>query len=132
MSLLDHRTAFGNFGIVIRDAPSAAHPALPDGAYPVLALPVPAGQIAALEEFDGIDPTEDEVPPVGRRLRRILRHLVRDDDVLAWRLVREGANAWLHLQVTQAQARQWFRWIDWEASTRVPGPPRTGHVFFGV
>jgi hypothetical protein len=132
MSLLDFKVRFAAFGIVIRDAPSDAHPALPAGGTVVLAIPVPAAQVAALEEYDGADPTTETTPPTGRRFRRVLRELREDDDVLAWALVREGTSAWVHLLVTRAQALQWYRWIDWTTSTRLPEAQRAGHVFFGA
>jgi hypothetical protein len=135
MSLATYRTQLGNFGIVIRAAASSDHPALPagDGAV-ILAIPIPAGQVAALEELDGADPSEEVLPtpPTGARLRRALRYLQRDDDVLAWALVREGTSAWVHLLVTRQQATQWYRWIDWTTSTRKPEAARPGHVFFGA
>jgi hypothetical protein len=130
MSLADFAARFANFGIILKAVPSSDHPAIP--ANGILALPIPANQAAALAEFDGTDPTEDANPPAGRVLRRVLRQLREDDDILAWHVLQEGANFFLHMHVTPEQATQWFRRIDFTASTRVPGPPRAGHVFFGV
>lgn len=129
MSLADFAARLANFGIVLKAVPDSVHPAIP--ANGILALPIPAGQAAALAEFDGTDPTEDN-PPANRVLRRVLRQLSEDNDILAWHVLQEGANFFIHMHVTPAQATQWFRRIDFTASTRVPGPARAGHVFFGV
>lgn len=131
MSLRDFDVRLATIGIVLKAAPDSTHPALPVGDPCVLALQVPAGQAAALEEFDGTDPTED-VPPAGRRFRRILRELREDDDILAWRFFRNGSTGWLHMLVTAQQALQWHRNIDWVASTRLLEAPRPEHRFYGV
>jgi len=128
MSLRDFAARFSAFGVELKPAPNNVHPALPAGYVVTLALPVPAAQFAGLEEYDGGDPTED-VPPAGRRLRRVIRELRDDDDILAWRFVREGANGWLHLLMTSSQATIWYRNIDWVASTRVLEASRPGHRF---
>jgi hypothetical protein len=130
MTIRTHAARLASVGIILKDEPSDVHPALPSGKVVVLALRVPAGQAAALAELDGAD-TDEANPPAGRAMRRLLRLLREDDDILAWRFFREGAQGWVHLQVTDVQARQWFRHLDFAASTRVFEAQRPGHVFFG-
>ena len=132
MSIRDQQAQLAPFGLILKGSPNATHPPVPTGAFPVLALRVPPGQAAALEEADGVDPTDDANPPAGRRFRRLLRTLVDGNDVLAWRFFREGAQGFVHLQCSSEQATQWFRNLDFAASSTVFEAPRPGHQFFGI
>ncbi len=130
------REELENAGFVWRATPRDDD-ALPSGAHPTFCVRVPIGQRAALLEGDSdISHESDESPlpaATGSRTRRLLSRLVQADLLACWHaFLGSDGLLYVHLRFAESrQARRFFRWIDWQASTIPVSVRRAEHTFFG-